>query len=140
MSDKQEMKAFDAGFEFARRMASSDFRVHMQAHGWQKGMKVIMADDDEPFVEVIAKMIMHEAGDRALVAIPASDHPHGFKILIVERLRRRDMAMRPQLLRAERIKLGPGASVGMLYSAFESCGTYIPSDITRTFLFEKVAG
>ena len=139
MGDKQEMTAFDAGFEFARRMASSDFRKFLKVNGWASGMATIMATDEEPFVDIIGKMIFHETGERAFVAIHDETQPFGFRLLTVEVLRKRDFVMRPRLLNAEKITLGPGASVGMIYDAFGSCGTYVPNDWTRTLLVEKAA-
>jgi hypothetical protein len=93
-----------------------------------------MAVDEEPVVDVIARITFHETGGRAFIAIPDDEQPGGFRFLMAGVANQPPGPHDP-----EPLALGPGASIGMLYSAVvERCGTYVPSEWTRALLFERV--
>jgi hypothetical protein len=89
-----------------------------------------MARDDEPVIEVIAKMILHSAGSRVLIAVADDDEEAGFRLLSVEvEASGRDDA--------DSIILDPTSSIGMIYSSLTGCAAYIPSEWTRALRFER---
>lgn len=76
-------RTFDAGFEFARRLKDREFRDFIKASGWRSGQHVIMATDDTPIRDIIAKMMLHEMEQRALIAIVHEDSEFGFRLITV---------------------------------------------------------
>jgi hypothetical protein len=125
-------ETFKAGFDFARRLRDPEFRALLGCHHWDHGMQVVMAVDEEPVVDVISRMIMHEAGPRAFIAIPDSNEEYGYRLLTVE--------VSPAGQRQpDPIELGPSASIGMLCAALEPCGSYLPSDWTEPLVFERIS-
>jgi len=130
MSDHRSV-TFDAGFGFARRLRDPEFRRFLADAGWTSGTHIIMTVDAEPVIDVINRVNVHEH-KRTFIAIADEREQHGFRLLIAE-------VAKPKLFRRERvIKLGPGASVGMLYSALQPCGTYVPSAWSHELRFEKI--
>jgi hypothetical protein len=130
--DKAERSAaFNAGFDFARRLRDPEFRALLERHGWRRGQRVVIAVDDEPVVDVIARMMLHETESRSFIAILDAREKHGFRFLIVEVVDAGQETPDP-------IELGAGASIGMLYSALEPCGAYVPSAWTGPLLFERI--
>jgi hypothetical protein len=106
---------FAAGFDFAKRLRDPEFRTVLKRMGWQPGEHVVMAVDDEPVVDVIARMMLHEIGGRAFIAVPDRIPPSGYRFLVVE------VAESDE--RPDPIELGPEASIGMLFAALHPCGT-----------------
>lgn len=127
-----EAATFTAGFDFARRLRDPDFRALLRRLGWQSGQHVVMAADNEPVSDVMARVTFHETGGRAIIATPDPTQRHGFRLMAVEACHDDDCDER------ERVELGPEASVGMLYSALQPCGTYVPNEWMRALLFERV--
>ena len=121
---------FASGFDFARRLRDPAFRDFLKEQGWTSGTHVVIAVDDEPVVDVLQRVALH-AEERAFIAIVDNEAEFGFNLLIAEIL-----AKRPH--NAQRITLGEGASIGMLYSALEPCGTFMPSKWAQEVLFERV--
>jgi hypothetical protein len=134
LDDATSSATFAAGFSFARRLRDPGFRSLLKRSGWRQGEHVVMAVDDESVVDVVARITLHETGGRAFIAILDDAQPTGFRILYAEVV---NEATGPRDF--EPLALGPGASVGMLYSAVgERCGTYVPSEWTSALLFERV--
>ena len=124
---------FAAGFEFARRLRDPDFRSMLQRLGHSSGQHVIIAVDEEPVVDVITRLMFHETGGRALIAIAGGDdEPWGFHFLFAE-------VVKAGADHPEPVALGAGASIGMLYAMLEPCGAFVPSEWTALLLFEKVS-
>jgi hypothetical protein len=132
--EAEQPATFAAGFEFARRLRDPEFRALLERHHWRPGERVVMADGDEPIVDVISRMVLHETGSRAFIAIPDQREPHGFRFLTVETVE----ATADNIERPDLVQLAPGASVGMLYAALQPCGAYVPSDWTGPLLFGRV--
>lgn len=122
----------NAGFELARKLPrDASLRRRFTASGWQSGDHIIIALDDERVVDVVARMLMHETGGHAHIVIPNPAEAHGYRILVVR--------VAPQLEQhTKAIELAPGASIGMLYSALQPCGTYLPAEWTKELLFERI--
>lgn len=127
-------KTTQAGFDFARRLRKKEFTDFLKMSGWSSGDHVFMTHDEEPVIDVINRINLHATAGRAIIAIADPGEHHGFKLLIAERRRKRDFWRR----RSERLELGHGASIGMLYSLLAPVGIYVPSQWTRELRFEKV--
>lgn len=121
---------FAAGFDFARRLRDPAFRNFLKEQGWTSGTHVVVAVDDEPVIDVLQRVALH-ADDRAFIAIIDEGASFGFRMLIAE-----IHAKRPK--NAQRIELGEGASIGMLYAALEPCGTFMPGKWAQEVLFERI--
>lgn len=129
--DVTESPTFAAGFELARRLRDPAFRAILNRLRCPSSEHIIMALDDEPVVDIIGRMMLHRTGGRAVIAIPHPDEPFGFRLLGVE-------VTHEEPSDAELIELGPGASIGMLYTHLQPVGTYVPSELSRPLLFERV--
>lgn len=126
---------FTAGFQLMHRLRDPEFRAFLKLHGWEPGEHVVMAADDEPVIDVIARIMTHETGGHALVAIADDRRRHGFKLMTIEvaPARRRSWSRR----RVEEINIAPDANIGMLYDAFGRCGEYVPSEWTAPLTVRK---
>jgi len=123
--------SFAAGFDLARRLRDPSFRSYLKKSGWQSGQHIVVASDDEPVIEVVAKMILHDTGGRAFIAIPTDKEEMGFCLLSVE-------VEHSERADEDSIILDPASSIGMLYSSLISCAAYVPSQWTRTLRFERI--
>lgn len=134
MPDQRE-RTFDAGFEFARRLKDREFREFVKASGWQSGDHVIMATDDTPVRDIIAKMLLHELHSRALIAIVREEAEFGFQLITV-------VTVKPRLLSKRRPRgvtpVSLDSTIGMLYLAAHRCPAYLPNEWSRDLLFERV--
>lgn len=125
--------AFTSGFQLMRRMRDPDFRAFLKQQGWIPGVHVVMASDDEPVVDVMARMILHDTDGYAMVAIADEQRRFGFKFLSIVAPSRPRSLLRYLLVdllrrRIRAIHIAPNASIGMLYAAFDRCGKYVPSE------------
>lgn len=133
--DERVQAMRDAGFELARRLPrDAELRRRFTDSGWRSGDHIVIALDDERVVDVVARMQMHETGGKAHIVTPHPGEQHGFRILAVRVVTSSED--RPEDAKA--IQLAHGASIGMLYSALQPCGTYVPGEWTRELLFEKI--
>src|SRR6266536_4299741 len=78
------VQTFPAGFDFARRLRDPEFRSLLRRLGWKSGQHVVMAVDEEPVVDVLTRVVFHETGGRAFIAIPDSAERYGFRFLLCE--------------------------------------------------------
>lgn len=119
-------ETFTAGFRFMHKMRDPGFRAFLKQHGWMPGGHVVMASEDEPAIDVMARILLHDTGGRAMVAIADNTQKYGFKLLsiTVGHPPRKGIFRR----RVETINIDPSADIGMLYSAFDRCGEYVPSE------------
>ncbi len=129
---------FDAGFNFARRLTDAGFRKFLKDNGWRSGDNIVITVDEEPVVDVIYRVSLHETDGRvrAFIAIVDDREEYGCRLLIVEKA---SESGPPAERHVVRLDLGPGASVGMLYDALSPCGTYLPSEWSQELLFERAA-
>ena len=134
-TDERAQAIRNAGFELARRLPrDASLRKRFTDSGWKSGDHVIVALDDERVVDVVARMLMHETGGHAHIVIPDPRDAHGFRILAVRVAAPSEQHSHP----AKTIELAPGASIGMLYSALQPCGTYLPVEWIKELLFERI--
>ena len=133
--DERAQAIRSAGFDLARRLPrDASLRKRFTDSGWESEDHIIVALDDERVVDVVARMQMHDTGGHAHIAIPHPAEAHGFRILVVRVAAPKDGHSHP----AKVIELAPGASIGMLYSALQPCGTYLPGEWTRELMFERI--
>jgi hypothetical protein len=134
MARADQAPTFAAGFDFARQLRDPDIRRVLRALGWTSGQHVVIAVNDEPVVDVVARIVFHETDGRALIAITSAAHgdgPRKFRFMLA--------VVAPETAHeVEGIDLGPGASIGMLYDALRPSGTYIPSEWVKALQFERV--
>lgn len=122
-----------AGFNLARLLRDPTFRARLLASGWTSGQHIVMAVDDEPFIEIIAKMLLHQTGGLALVAIQDEDSPHGLGLFTVTAS---EAPTDDDVLHVD-----AATSVGMIYSYLHPRKWYVPHEWSRTLLLERaVAG
>lgn len=138
MAEIDQAPTFAAGFDFARQLRSPHIRRVLRTLGWTSGQHVVVALDDEPVVDVVARIVFHETDGRALIALtqePQGGEPRSFRfMLVVVAAATSDGGMG--------LNLGPGASIGMLYGALQPSGTsstYVPSEWVEALQFERVA-
>lgn len=135
MADRDQAPTFAAGFDFARQLRNPHIRGVLRALGWTSGQHIVIAVDDEPVVDVVARIVFHETDGRALIAITPPRHddgPREFRFMLV--------VVAPEASDdTEGIDLGPSASIGMLYDALQPSGTYVPSEWVKALQFERVA-
>lgn len=132
--DVTQSPTYSASFEYAKRLRDPAFRGLINRLKFSADRHVVIASDEEPVVDIVARIMFHETHGRALIAIPDEDEPFGFRLLGVE------VVTDPGENPAAPLELAPGASIGMLYSHLQRCGTYVPSEWSRSLLFEKCAG
>ena len=130
MTDSNGDVSLAAGFDLARRLRDPEFRTLLKSVGWQSGGHIVVARDDEPVIEVIAKMILHSTGSRAFIAIADETEKTGFRLLSVEV----ETSGRGN---DESVVLDPTSSIGMVYSSLAGCAAYVPSEWTRALRFER---
>lgn len=131
--DVTQSPTYSAGFEYAKRLRDPAFRELINRLKFSTDRHVVMASDDEPVVDIVTRIMFHETHGRVLIAIPDENESFGFRLLSVE------VVTDPGANPAAPLELAPGASIGMLYSHLQPCGTYIPSEWSRSLLFEKFA-
>jgi hypothetical protein len=138
MGERRELEkppTFSAGFDFARQLRNPHIRAVLRALHWTSGQHVVIALDDEPVVDVVARIVFHETDGRALIAVTntaAKTQPPQFHFMVVE-------VARAQPDASVDLDLGPGASIGMLYDALRPSGTYVPSEWVKALQFERVS-
>jgi hypothetical protein len=125
-------ETFAAGFEFAHRLREPGLRQALNRIGWASGQHVVMAVEDEPVVDVISRVEFDDTDGRAYIAIHDKNEPRDFRFLVAR------MAHTEDGDAPETIRLGPEASIGMLYAAVSPCGTYVPSHWPQPLLFERI--
>jgi hypothetical protein len=126
-------ETFAAGFQFARRLREPEFRRVLHRIGWKSGQDVVMTVENEPVVDVISRVVFDDTDARAYIAIQDEHEPREFRFLVA-RVAQTDAGDVP-----EAIRLGPEASIGMLYAAVSPCGTYVPTRWPQPLLFERIA-
>ncbi|WP_173155886.1 hypothetical protein [Phytohabitans suffuscus] len=94
-----------------------------------------MASDDEPVVDVIRRVMLHETEGRAFIGIPYDGERYGLRVLAVEPApaHRWWHGRKP-----DRIRIAREASIGMLYDSLGPCGEYMPTEWNRPLKFERV--
>jgi hypothetical protein len=133
-SEGDKSATFSAGFSFARQLRNPQIRAGLRALGWTSAQHIVIAVDDEPVVDVVARIVFHETDGRALIALTSSEsteEPRRFRLMVVE-------VAKAMPGSAADLKLGPGASIGMLYDALHPSGTYLPSEWVKALQFARV--
>jgi hypothetical protein len=124
-----------AAFAFARRLQDPDFREVLDEHGYRQGQNVVIALDSEPVRDVIFRMMENETSSPCLIAITFGGEETDFRFLVAEQAPRRK---RWSSRKMEQIKIAPESSIGMLYSAFERWGEFLPNSWSKPVRFERV--
>lgn len=130
-------RSFADGFTFASRSRDPQFRQYLKQIGWRPDQDVVMADDGEPVVAVITRIIDDQVSSPCLIAIRHDDEPLGFRFLFAEI--GRPWWHSPLRRRKNQIHIAADASIGMLYSSLHPCGEYIPNEWVKPVLFERPA-
>ena len=131
--DDTEAPSFAAGFTLARQLRKPEFRAILKGIGYANGDHIVMTQDTEPIIDVVARMLLHETGGKAFIAFAHPDEACGFRFLYVETV---PSEAHPTV---ERIDLTPLANIGMLYDALRPCAEYVPSQWMRPLLFGRRA-
>jgi len=119
-----------AGFALAKLLRNAEFRAYLTRSGWAGGQHIIMAGDGEPFIEVFAKMLLHDTGPRVMVALEDEDSPFGFGLFT--------MTVTDETVPTDDVlTVAPSASVGMIFSYLRPRKWYVPHNMSRPFLLER---
>jgi hypothetical protein len=121
-----------AAFDFLRLVRDPDFRRLLDRLGYEPGQNMVIADDDEPFVAVISRLIAKGMAPPCLIVIPHEGEPLGFRFINTSVADARPWRRRPPM-----VTISPESSVGMLYSALGPCGEFIPSGWTQPMRLER---
>lgn len=127
---------FADGFTFARRTRDPQFRQHLKDIGWHSDQDIVMAEDTEPVVAVLARIIDDQVSSPCLIAIRYDSEPFGFRFLFAE-VSHAERRWWHAPRRRSQINIAADASIGMLYSSLQHCGEYIPNEWVKPVLFER---
>jgi hypothetical protein len=123
------------GSAFARCLRDPEFRAHLKTIGWESGQHVVPALDEEPAVRVIARMLVNGTPSPALIVIPVDEDLREFRFMFAEMVVARRLPWR----RRKVPMIPPEASIGMIYSALQPCGEFVPNGWGQPVLFERTA-
>lgn len=105
MTEREGVRA--AAFEFARRLADTNFRNFLRDHGYRSQQDVIVALDDETVEDVLRRVVLYSRPP-AMIAIRRRQEHKGFVFLALEPARRKEAS-------DEITPLAHSTSIGMLY-------------------------
>jgi hypothetical protein len=119
-----------ASMAFGRRLHDAQFRAYLKSIGWRKPQHTVMVLDDDSVSDVVGLMLTNGTPSPALIVIRAEQEPFGFRFMWAGvKTDQQDVAPIP---------VPPTASIGMLYSALQPSGEYIPGEWSQRVLFERV--
>jgi hypothetical protein len=121
-------------FGLLRLVRNPDFRQLLDRLGYEPGQNVVIADDEEPFLAVISRLIANGMAPPCLIAIPHEGEPLGFRFINAAVLQTRSWRRR-----APMVEISPESSVGMIYAALQPCGEFVPSGWTQPMRLERLA-
>jgi hypothetical protein len=123
-------KRLSVGTAFGNRMRDAQFRAHLRSIGWRNPQHIVTALDHEPVSDVVNRMLVNGTPSPVLIIIPAEAEPFGFRFMWAGvKTDEQDVAPIP---------VPATASIGMLYSALQPSGEYIPGEWSQRVLFERV--
>lgn len=121
MTDREASPpTIDAGIEYARTVRDPEFRTLLAKLGGAH-KHVAIALDDEPFTQVIGRMVRNGAESPCIIAVRMPSEPFGFGILRAERV-----VLRRMFARWREVRLSPPSTIGMVYSALEPPRSFAP--------------
>jgi hypothetical protein len=123
-TERDELRGQAAAFEFARQLPDPQFRAVLSAAGWRSGQHVVIALDDEPLGDVLARVLL-QARPPAYVAVrrPAADLGFVFLVLVP------GVPDPTDDLDADAV--GPMATIGMVYDAVRAMHSLTVNDWLR---------
>lgn len=142
-SDRAPATLPDA-FDFARQQRDPAFRAHLRNIGWTPEQPIIVVHDDEPVIEVLARLIVNAVGPSCLIAIPNPAAKFGFNLMFANavstepglwRSLARRWARRPDTVD----RLSAASTIGMLYSSQSQCDEFVPSAWAHPVQFKRPA-